>query len=116
MEKDEFQKDLIADGIAFQEETRDFDDGALFRRILNRLGIEEPTSREVISMGLEWGDKGCVKDLSKCEHPANDGCMWCCMQCNTDTHRCPNCGTVSNHKETMCGEKPEDCYTDLGGR
>lgn len=62
------------------------------------------------SMGMSWGDKGCVRDLSKCNHGDDDGCEWCCMDCNTGRHPCPNCGTVSNHKEEPCGENPEDCY------
>lgn len=53
---------------------------------------------------MEWGDKGCEYAPSKCEHEAGDGCMWCCMRCNTDTHFCPGCGTVSDHKDTLCEE------------
>lgn len=54
---------------------------------------------------MMWGDKGCVYDPTKCTHPANDGCMWCCMRCNTDTHRCPGCGTVTDHQDSEC----DDC-------
>lgn len=63
---------------------------------------------------MAWGDKGEVYRPDKCKHEPDDGCMWCCRQCNTDTHWCPNCGTVSDHKETTCGPKPEDCYPPVG--
>lgn len=60
---------------------------------------------------MAWGDKG--EDYwwsytfrpDKCEHDLNDGCEWCCRKCNYDTHRCPGCGTVTDHKETVC----DDC-------
>ncbi len=68
------------------------------------------------AMGMSWGDKGCARDLSRCKHEPDDGCEWCCMTCNVDGHRCPNCGTVSDHKETPCGDTVEDCYKDWGGR
>lgn len=54
----------------------------------------------------QWSDEiGYQYRPDKCEHPADDGCMWCCMRCNTDTHWCPGCGTVTDHKGTVC----EDC-------
>lgn len=67
--------------------------------------IEEARPSE--AMGMQWGDKGCVPDKSQPEHlahAADDGCMWCCMRCNTDTHWCPGCGTVADHKNTPCPE------------
>lgn len=64
---------------------------------------------------VEWGDKGCVRNLDHPIHLAHhedDGCEYCCMQCNTDGHRCPNCGTVSDHFDSPCGPELEDCYKD----
>lgn len=65
------------------------------------------------AMGMSWGDKGCEYRPDRCEHEPDDGCEWCCMRCNTDTHWCPGCGTVSDHRNTPCG----DCaaYYDLPG-
>jgi hypothetical protein len=53
---------------------------------------------------MEWGDKGCIYDTSKCTHDKDGGCEWCCMRCNTDTHFCGGCGTVTDHKGTTCPE------------
>jgi hypothetical protein len=52
-----------------------------------------------------WGDKGCEYRPDQCAHARDDGCMWCCMRCNTDRHFCPGCGTVSGHQNEPC----EDC-------
>lgn len=65
--------------------------------------IEEPTHPSE-AMGMTWGDKGCEYNRDKCQHLLDDGCEWCCMHCNTDTHRCPGCGTVADHKNTPCDE------------
>lgn len=56
-----------------------------------------------------WGSKGNEYRPDRCEHGPDDGCMWCCMRCNTDTHRCPGCGTVTDHKETVCCPACPDC-------
>lgn len=56
-------------------------------------------------MEMTWGDKGCSYQPDKCNHAEDDGCLWCCMRCNTDNHRCPDCGTPTDHKETVC----DDC-------
>lgn len=53
----------------------------------------------------EWGDKGCERRPDKCDHPADDGCEWCCMRCNVDQHLCPGCGTVVGHNDVAC----DDC-------
>lgn len=50
----------------------------------------------------QWGDKGCEYRPDRCNHGPYNGCEWCCMECNTDTHWCPGCGTVSNHFEELC--------------
>lgn len=60
--------------------------------------------------GLQWGDKGCAYRPDKCDHEPDDGCEWCCMQCNLDRHWCPDCGTVSDHKNSPCG----DCMVTYG--
>lgn len=57
-----------------------------------------------------WGDKGEVRDLTRCQHDPDDGCEWCCRQCNYDRHWCPGCGTVSNHKNEPCPQ----CIKDYG--
>lgn len=57
---------------------------------------------ELVSNEPEWGDKGCAYRPDLCEHFPGDGCMWCCMDCNLDRHRCPNCGTVSDHHDNLC--------------
>lgn len=51
---------------------------------------------------MNWGDKGCAYRPDLCDHEPDDGCMYCCMQCNEDRHLCPNCGTISDHRETPC--------------
>jgi len=51
---------------------------------------------------MAWGDKGEEYRPDKCEHEPDDGCMWCCEECNNDRHYCPDCGTISNHKEEPC--------------
>lgn len=54
---------------------------------------------------VQWGhEKGCDYRPDKCEHAADDGCMWCCERCNHDEHHCPGCGTISDHKNTPCPE------------
>lgn len=63
---------------------------------------------------FSWGDKGCEYRPDKCKHEKDDGCEWCCMKCNTDTHWCPICGTVANHKEEPCPEHyPEEPTHDM---
>lgn len=57
--------------------------------------------------GIRWGDKGAAYRPDKCAHEPDDGCEWCCQRCNTDTHWCPGCGTVTDHKETVCGDCKE---------
>jgi hypothetical protein len=53
--------------------------------------------------GMTWGDKGCQRRPdSRCKHAPDDGCHWCCICCNTDTHWCPGCGTITGHKEKVC--------------
>lgn len=54
---------------------------------------------------MSWGDKGEEYRPDKCEHASDDGCMWCCQRCNTDTHLCGGCGTVANHKEDPCDKE-----------
>lgn len=51
---------------------------------------------------IDEGAKGYEHRPERCEHAKDDGCEWCCMKCNTDTHWCPECGAVSNHKEEPC--------------
>jgi hypothetical protein len=53
---------------------------------------------------VEWGDKGCEYRPDKCKHESGQGCEWCCIQCNTDTHWCPGCGTVTDHNGLLCIE------------
>lgn len=53
---------------------------------------------------MAWGDKGEEYRPDRCEHPADDGCMWCCSRCNYDRHWCPGCGAVSDHHNTPCDE------------
>lgn len=55
-------------------------------------------------MTIQWGDKGAEHRPDRCNHAADDGCMWCCMRCNTDTHWCPDCGTVTDHRGAACEE------------
>jgi hypothetical protein len=64
--------------------------------------MSDRTTKPDSAMGMSWGDKGCVRNLSKCDHADDDGCEWCCMKCNTDSHWCPECGTVSDHKNSPC--------------
>lgn len=54
---------------------------------------------------MTWGDKGEAYRPDLCDHDPDDGCEWCCRQCNVDQHLCPGCGTVANHKEEPCDEK-----------
>lgn len=54
--------------------------------------------------GQAWGDKGCEHRPDRCQHAPDEGCMWCCMKCNTDTHLCPGCGTPVGHKDISCRE------------
>ncbi len=82
---------------------------AVFRALLecvggppDRLALFLPDPERDESCGQTWGDKGCVRDLSKCTHPPGDGCEWCCMTCNTDRHFCRGCGTVVSHLEAVC--------------
>jgi hypothetical protein len=63
-----------------------------------------PEGAYEFTSGPTWGDVGCERRLDKCDHAPDDGCMWCCMCCNLDTHRCPGCGTVTDHKNTACDE------------
>lgn len=51
-----------------------------------------------------WGDKGQAYRPDKCDHAADDGCMWCCQRCNQDRHWCPGCGTVTDRKGSVCGD------------
>lgn len=37
-----------------------------------------------------------------CNHPQGGGCMWCCVQCDTDTHLCGGCGAQLSHGEYSC--------------
>lgn len=53
---------------------------------------------------MAWGDKGEEYRPDKCKHAENDGCEWCCEWCNKDWHWCPNCGTVSDHFNSPCGD------------
>lgn len=53
---------------------------------------------------MAWGDKAEVCAPQNCQHEPSGGCMWCCQQCNYDTHRCPGCGTGADHKNTPCPE------------
>lgn len=53
---------------------------------------------------MEWGDKGAQYRPDLCEHGPDGGCEWCCMDCNLDHHRCPGCGTVSDHQGSPCDE------------
>jgi hypothetical protein len=39
-----------------------------------------------------------------CDHAVDDGCLWCCEDCNWDRHLCPGCGAVGNHKNQTCAE------------
>ena len=33
-----------------------------------------------------------------CQYAKTDqGCYWCCVDCNHDTHICPGCGTPLSH-------------------
>lgn len=52
------------------------------------------------------GGKGQAHRPDRCDHAPEDGCMWCCDACNTDTHRCPGCGTVTDHQYTVCPDCP----------
>lgn len=61
-------------------------------------------AKPATAAGQSWGDRGCESRPDRCDHPPDDGCEWCCMQCNTDTHFCPVCGTVADHKGTPCPE------------
>jgi hypothetical protein len=64
-------------------------------------------------MVIQWGDKGAIKDLTNpihLAHESDDGCEYCCMDCNLDNHHCTNCGTISDHKNSPCGIMPADCY------
>ncbi len=53
---------------------------------------------------MSWGDKGESYRPDKCEHGPEDGCMWCCSECNLDRHFCPGCGTPTDHSESVCGD------------
>lgn len=37
-----------------------------------------------------------------CRHPYDEGCMWCCVACDTDRHICPGCGASLEHNEFAC--------------
>lgn len=43
----------------------------------------------------------------KCEHGPEDGCMWCCHECNLARHLCPGCGAGLNHGEAVCSDCEE---------
>lgn len=46
----------------------------------------------------------------RCEYLAGGMCYWCCPDCNTDSHRCPGCGTPVDHNGNESnGEKHADC-------
>lgn len=62
------------------------------------------------AMGMTWWDKGCDYRPDRCAHAEGDGCEWCCMRCNTDTHFCPGCGTVTDHRQIAC----TDCGAPQG--
>lgn len=53
---------------------------------------------------MSWGGKGEEYRPDRCTHGPGDGCEWCCRRCNTDTHWCPGCGTVTDHQGTVCPE------------
>jgi hypothetical protein len=50
------------------------------------------------------GMKGDLYRPDRCNHEPDDGCEWCCQRCNYDQHHCPGCGTVGDHKNTICPE------------
>lgn len=40
-------------------------------------------------------------------------CMWrYCNHCNLDAHRCPHCGTVTDHFEPVCPEAVAEFATE----
>lgn len=37
-----------------------------------------------------------------CDHFADQGCMWCCQKCNSNSHNCPGCGDDLEHGQEVC--------------
>jgi len=56
---------------------------------------------------MSRGDKGESFRPDKCEHGPEDGCMWCCRECNLARHLCPGCGAGLNHGEAVCSDCEE---------
>ena len=48
------------------------------------------------------GGKGQAHRPDLCQHAPDDGCLWCCERCNTDTHWCPGCGCIVDHRDGAC--------------
>ncbi len=50
-----------------------------------------------------------LPEIEKCKHNPDDGCMWCCEECDTDTHRCGGWGSPVTHlMKGIC----RDCMID----
>lgn len=66
------------------------------------------TARKEEKIQVEYprpsGERGDLYQPHKCKHAPDDGCEWCCQTCNYDRHRCPGCGTVTDHKNSVCPE------------